>query len=85
MKLKHEKKYKAKVDSHSHKLADMERRLHKERIEARIIGWGLVIGIPLLNWFVLVSGAKYPPISPNIGPVDIILILTGFRFLWKGR
>ena len=85
---KRQKKLKGTLDSYDNRLEAMESRLCREKTENRIIGWGLIIGIPLLNWLIpRFVGTRWLSfsINPHIGLVDILVILAGLRFLYKSR
>ncbi len=82
------KKLKGLLETHTNKLEAMESCLKTEKRENRIIGWGLVIGVPFLNWLIpRLVGTRWfsMNINPHIGLIDVLVILAGLRFLWKSK
>ena len=55
----------------------------KDKVENRLLGILLIVGVFLANLILprIVGSQVSMNINPGIGPIDLILILTGVRFL----
>lgn len=82
------KKFRRTIQMHGLKIDHFEAYYNKERLENRIIGLILVIGVPLANWLLpkfMTPTMFNMTINPALGPIDLLFMATGIRFLWRSR